>query len=304
MQKIIAIALLCICVGCADTKKKTIVVFHAGSLSPLFKEYKAKFEKHHDFTMLLEASGSVDAARKVVDLKKRCDVIALADAELFDSLLQKYCDFWIGFAGNEMVLAYSPKSAHAAVLAENWIDAMKNYPVTCTRSDPLRDPCGYRTLLVWKLASMLYKNPLIESLCAQRSPADYMRPKEIDAIALVEAGACDAAWIYRSLAVQRNLPFIAFDDRINLSTPKHNTYYKKACVTLKDYTRTYTFCGDAIVYGISIPQNAENTEGAVEFIRALLSTEGRKLLQKHGFTCLLQVSNYTAIPKPILAEIY
>lgn len=303
VRKIIAITLMCLCVGCADTKKKSIVVFHAGSLSPLFKECKAEFEKRYDYTVLLEASGSVDAARKIVDLNKQCDVIALADALIFESLLQKYCDYWIGFAGNEMVLAYSKRSRYARHLAENWIDALQNHPVTCTRSDPMRDPCGYRTLLLWKLAAKLYNNPQIETICAQRSPQSYMRPKEIDTLALVETDVCDAVWIYKSLAVERNLPFIQFDDRINLSTPQHNTFYQKACVTLKDSTEIHTFCGNAIMYGVSIPKNAGNTEGAAAFIRFLLSAEGKQLIQKHGLRSVVHVSNYTMLPKNLQAVI-
>ncbi|MCX8123574.1 MAG: extracellular solute-binding protein [Spirochaetes bacterium] len=299
MKKIIAIMLICIFVSCADTDKQHIVIFHAGSLSPLFKECKSQFEKIHNFTVLLEASGSVDAARKIVDLKKQCDVIALADAKLFESLLKEYCAYWIGFAGNEMVLAYSPESKYATQLAINWLDALKNYPVVCSRSDPLRDPCGYRTLLVWKLASLLYHNPKLEALCEKRSPVQYMQPKEIDAITLVETGACDAVWIYKSLAVQRNLPFVTFDERINLSNTRYNNYYKNACITLKDFMRMYTICGDAILYGVSIPKNAGNTQGAVEFIQFLLSPKGKELIQRHGFTSTLYVNNLNALPQPL-----
>ncbi len=152
MKNIFLILIALLCISCSTGTKDTLIVFHAGSLSSLMKEFKQEFEKKYDCTVLLEASGSVDAARKITDLKKQCDVIALADIELFDTMLKEYCTYSIAFAGNEMVLAYSPKSNYAKHLSQNWLDTMKRYDIVCARADPLRDPCGYRTLLVWELA--------------------------------------------------------------------------------------------------------------------------------------------------------
>jgi len=291
MKKILVILLIIFVSSCTDTKKENVIVFHAGSLSALFKECNAEFEKQYNYTVLLEASGSIDAARKITDLQKPCDVIALADIELFDSMLKLYCPYWIAFAGNEMVLAYSKKSTYARAIATNWIDALTRYTITCTRSDPLRDPCGYRTLLVWKLASQYYNNQELEKIFAKRSPLAYMRPKEIDCIVLLETGACDALWIYKSVAVKQNFPYIALDEHINLGNPEHEQLYRKTCVTLSDTKREYTFCGSTITYGASIPVDAYNKKGGIAFLSFLCSKEGQKLIKKHGFTFLKPYSN-------------
>ncbi|MEW6525686.1 MAG: substrate-binding domain-containing protein [Spirochaetota bacterium] len=291
MKKIIAIILLCVLMECADTKKETIAVFHAGSLSALFKECKVEFEKRHNYTVLLEASGSVDAARKLTDLHKPCDVIALADVELFDSMLKQYCPYWIAFAGNEMVLAYNKKSQYAKAIAANWIDALTTYNITCTRSDPLRDPCGYRTLLVWKLASQFYNNSKLEKIFAARAPIEYMRPKEIDCIALLETGACDAMWIYKSVAVEQNFPYITLDEHINLGNHTYEQLYRKTCIALSDTKKQYTFCGSTITYGVSIPVTANNVKGAIAFMSFLFSKEGQQLIQEYGFTFIEPYSN-------------
>ena len=290
MKKVLVV-LLMIVTSCADTKKETITVFHAGSLSALFKECKIAFEKQHNYTLLLEASGSVDAARKLTDLRKHCDVIALADVALFDSMLKSYCPYWIAFAGNEMVLAYTEKSKFAQAIATNWINALLRYDINCTRSDPLRDPCGYRTLLVWKLASQYYKNTELEKIFAMRSPLAYMRPKEIDCIALLETGACDAMWIYKSVAVQQNFPYITLDEHINLGSHTYEHIYRKACITLSDTKKQYTFCGSTITYGASIPVTANNVKGAIAFLSFLCSKEGQGLINKHGFTSIVPYSN-------------
>ncbi|MEJ5361209.1 MAG: extracellular solute-binding protein [Spirochaetota bacterium] len=290
MKKILILLIIFVS-GCYNTKKDTITVFHAGSLSALFKECKVAFEKQHAYTVLLEASGSVDAARKLTDLHKPCDVIALADTELFDSMLKQYCQYWIAFAGNEMVLAYSKKSRFAQAIESNWVDALSQHDIIVTRSDPLRDPCGYRTLLVWKLASQFYNNVKLEKIFAARAPIEYIRPKEIDCIALLETGACDAMWIYKSVAVKQNFPYITLDEHINLGNYEYDRLYRKACITLKDTKKQYTFCGSTITYGVSIPVTANNVEGAIAFLSFLFSKEGQGLIKKHGFTSIKPFSN-------------
>lgn len=297
MKKFMLICTFLFYISCSHQQSTTVTVFHAGSLSALFKECKIAFEKQYDYTVLLEASGSIDAARKITDLQKSCDMIALADIELFESMLKPYCPYWISFASTEMVLAYSKKSRFAPAIATNWMDALLQYDITCTRSDPLRDPCGYRTLLVWELASKFYNNPNLKKILALRSPLEYMRPKEIDCIALLETGACDALWIYKSVAVQQNFPYITLSDRINLGNPEYEQLYRKACITLADSKKQYTFCGSTIVYGVSIPVTANNTKGAAAFLTYLCSKEGKALIARHGFTVIQAHSNrWDALP--------
>ncbi len=290
MKTILSILCICMCAACADGKKETIVVFHAGSLGALFKECKVEFEKQYNYTVLLESSGSIDAAQKIAELHKPCDVIALADIKLFDGILKKYCSYWIAFAGNEMVLAYNPKSRYAQAIAANWMDALVRYDITCARSDPLRDPCGYRTILVWKLASQLHNNPELEKIFAARSPVQYMRPKEIDCIPLL-ASICDAIWIYKSIAKTHNLPYVTLDGHINLGNPEYEKSYQKACITLSDIHRQYTVCGSTITYGISIPLTAVNTQGAIAFVSFLCGQKGKELIARHGFSMIRASSN-------------
>ncbi len=286
MKKIVIIV-ISILLSCSHAEKKQITIFHAGSLSSLMKECKQLFEKQNrKYTVLLESSGSVDAARKLTDLNRHCEIIALADVELFDSMLQNHCAYAISFAGNEMVLAYAQQSKYAKAIAANWVDALIHNDIVCTRSDPLRDPCGYRTLMVWKLAGMHYNNPQLEKICAQRSPQKFVRPKEMDCVALLETMACDALWIYKSVALQHKFPYVTFDDHINLSKPNLNSHYKKACILLHDAKKSHTFCGSAITYGISIPDNAENKEGAMKFLLFLLGKEGRGCINRNGFNSI------------------
>ncbi len=145
--------------------------------------------------------------------------------------------------------------------------------------------------MLWKLASRFYNNSKLEKIFAARAPIEYMRPKEVDCIALLETGACDAMWIYKSVAVKQNFPYITLDEHINLGNHTYEQLYRKTCIALSDAKKQYTFCGSTITYGVSIPVTANNVKGAIAFMSFLFSKEGQRLIQEHGFTTIEPYSN-------------
>ncbi|MCK7537786.1 MAG: hypothetical protein MZV63_45955 [Marinilabiliales bacterium] len=54
---------------------------------------------------------------------------------------------------------------------------------------------------------------------------DYIRPKEVDLIALMEAKAVDYMFQYKSVAIQHKLKFIELPDEINLGNQSMNQLY-------------------------------------------------------------------------------
>src|SRR5215813_2357719 len=81
--------------GCARSgsdqpsdKPQQLVVFNAGSLTAPVADLLAAFSRlHPGVTPQQESSGSLDAARKITDLNKPCDLLAVADYEVIPSLL-------------------------------------------------------------------------------------------------------------------------------------------------------------------------------------------------------------------------
>ena len=62
-----------------------IIIFHAGSLSMLVERVIERFQANHPNVVIhAEASGSLDAVRKVSELKKPCDLVATADWRLIE----------------------------------------------------------------------------------------------------------------------------------------------------------------------------------------------------------------------------
>lgn len=95
-------------------------------------------------------------------------------------------------------------------------------------SDPNADPCGYRSQIVWKLAQRYYRVDNLYQELADNCPPKNVRPKEVDLIALLEAGELDYIFIYKSVALQHQMPYVELPEQINLKTTKYTDFYATA----------------------------------------------------------------------------
>jgi molybdate/tungstate transport system substrate-binding protein len=279
-----------------------IVIFHAGSLSVPFSQIEKKFQqKYPQYTIIDEAAGSRACARKIVDLHKKADIMASADYKVIDNMLiPDYAKFNALFATNEMVIAYTPKSKYSNLInSENWTDILLKPGVKVGHSNPNLDPCGYRAVIVAKLAGIYYHKPdFFNKLFGygkyytpgeENTKKVIVRPKETDLLGLLEVGAFDYLFIYKSVAIQHHLKYINLPPQINLSSKKYASFYKQASfeVTGKKPGTYIVKKGAPMVYGITIVQNKkenlpQNEKGAVLFIKFLLSPEGQKIMEKNG----------------------
>ncbi len=289
MQKIslglLMIALLGNCVK--EQPKNAITIFHAGSLSLPLKAAADSFKKYNpDITIYLEAAGSVECARKITELNRSCDLFFSADYHVIKLLLAtNHTGFYIPFAGNRMVLAYSPKSKGAkAINPANWPDILLQSDVAYGRSDPNADPCGYRTVLTLKLAEQYLKHPgLADSILSKNN--QFIRPKEVDLITLLQTGAIDYFLIYESVAKQHNLSYLILPDSINLSNPVLAKHYESVSTQIRGTipNKFITINGEPIVYALTIPHSSKNPELALKFTQYFLSDSGGiKILKSMG----------------------
>lgn len=276
--------------------KGDIIIFHAGSLSVPFREISREFEQANPGTrVMLEAAGSVASARKITDLHKACDIMASADHRIISELLiPGHAKWQIAFAANEMVIAFNERSRQSENINEmNWMDILSHQEVRFGRSDPDSDPCGYRTLMVLQLAGEFYAHPgLTEALSSKDKK--YIRPKEVDLLALLEIGEIDYIFIYRSVAVQHKLKFIELPAEINLSDPALNEDYSKAVVSIVGTQpgSRISLNGEAMVYGVTLLESAPNPIVAMAFMEYLLDAEkGMKIMEAGGQSSVIPSGN-------------
>lgn len=285
---IVAIVILFSTGGCKnENDNQQLIIFHAGSLSVPFKQMKTQFEKENpNIKVLLEPAGSVQCARKITDLGRECDIMALADYAIIDQLLIPGFASWnIHFARNEMAIVYDSSSRYADQIDKhNWYDILLKDDVIFGRSDPNSDPCGYRAVLVTQLSEIYYKRDGLTKELLRKNQG-YIRPKEVDLLALLESGSLDYIFLYKSVAEQHNLKYINLPDSINLSDPLLNSFYDTASVKIlgKKPGETLIQEGKAMVYGVTILNNAPNLSAAHTFLEFLLEEEkGGKIMLDNG----------------------
>ena len=262
---------------------RVLVLYNAGSLALPLRTAFDSFAVGRGLTLQQESAGSLESARKITELGKTPDVIALADIEIFPQLLvPEFTRWYAAFARNRMVLAYRPSSRFAGqVDSTNWWRILDSDSVNVGRSDPNQDPNGYRTLLTLHLAERLLGQPGLANRLLARWGTRYIRPKEADLVALLQVGELDYIWSYESMARAAGLPFVRLGNRVDLGSPADSAFYRLESVRVAGRSRTdsLTITGAPIVYGLSIPSAAPHRELAEEFVRYLVVGDGRRVLR-------------------------
>lgn len=290
----------------AKLEKIQLKILHAGSLSIPFKDMaKAFMAKYPRYEVLLEGHGSRTCARQISDLKRLVDVMGSADSAVIRNLLMPdYADFCIDFTTNEMVIMYTEKSKMAdKINSDNWYDILLNPEVQYGHSDPNADPCGYRAVLTWQLAEKHYKVDNLFKKLTDGMPKKNIRPKETDLLAMLEAGELDYLFIYRSVAEQHHGKYVVLPDEINLKSADHAEFYKNATlkITGKKPGEFITKTGAPMVYGITIPKNAPQKEGAIKWLEFVLGPEGQAIMKKNGQPEIIppRVDNRDKLPEAL-----
>jgi molybdate/tungstate transport system substrate-binding protein len=294
-----------------NSSSNSLVIFTAGSLKIPLDNIASKYEELYGVKVYIEASGSVEAIRKIIDLNRKADVLAVADYRLIPKyMIPKYASWYIGFASNEIVLVYTDKSKYHEELEHNtmlWYEVLMRRDVKWGFSDPNKDPCGYRTVGLLGLASISYNNTNILELLINNTnigvkwerdklvlsvPANLevkqgsnldIKPKSVDLISLVEAGIIDYAFEYRSVAIQHKLKYIELPRQINLGDPKYTMFYERVIVKILTGTdKEAEISMYPIIYGLTIPSNAPHKDEAIRFVKFMLGDTGRKIFEENG----------------------
>ena len=320
---LISVLALGLAAGCGrEAEEAVLKIYHAGSLSVPFQKLEAAFEAAHPgVDVRREAYGSAMAIRQVTELGKSADLVASADYRLIDRMMidgsPRWAEWNLLFARNAMCIAYGPHSP--PIRSDNWASVLMRDEVRIGISNPNHDPCGYRSLMTLYLGqtqignSGLFDRIVLENSNISLAVGDtgavikvpeavefsaplVVRPKEMDLVALLQAGAIDYLFIYRSVAVQHGWEFLPLPDEINLGSPVMDSAYGNVTVLLfadKPENTVEVKCS-SIVYGVTIPSTVRRSELAAEFIRLLISEEGSRILEDCG-QAPVRPSTYSSI---------
>ena len=276
--------------GSGDGRARVLTLYNAGSLARPLRAAADSFARREGLTVEQENAGSLETARKLTELGKIPDVVGLADFEVFPQLLvPEHVSWYARFARNRMVLAYTDRSRHADEMSPaRWREILMRPGVEVGRSDPDQDPAGYRALLVMQLAERHYGEPGLAQRLLAAAPPRNVRPKEVDLVALLQAGELDYVWQYESVSRAAGLRWVELPREIDLSSPADSVSYAAAEVRVQGRTRgdTIVMRGAPIVYGISVPRSAPNRALGERFVAWLLSADGRAVLRAEALDAL------------------
>lgn len=262
-----------------------LVVYNAGSLARPIRAALDSFSARTGIPYEQENAGSLETARKLTELGKIPDLIALADHEVFPQLLMPEHTTWYArFARNRIVLAYSDGSRFAGeITPDNWWQVLLRPGVETGRADPNLDPAGYRALMAMQLAERHYGEPGLARRLLDAAPERNVRPKEVDLVALVQAGQLDYVWQYESVSRATALHFVPLPHEVDLGSPDDSARYALAVARVigKGIGDTITLRGSPIIYGLSIPSHAPHPELARRFAAFLLSDGLEIMRQAH-----------------------
>lgn len=262
-----------------------LVVYNAGSLAIPFQRLLAAFvERYPGVVPAQEHSGSVAAVRKISDLGKIPDVIAVADYRLIPELLfPDHASWYATFATNALALVYAETAVgHDEITPDNWFQILQRPDVRWGRADPLLDPAGYRALMAFQLAERHYAKPGLAARLLRASPRRFVRSKSADLVALIQLGELDYAWTYASIAAFHGLKAVALPAELTLADPQLEHWYRQALVRLPGSTGggrdSIAVRGEPIAYALTIPTGAPHPETAAAFVAFIFSTEGASVL--------------------------
>lgn len=267
----------------AQMARDTIVVFEAASLAvPMHATLDSFARQSVPPAVVLEEHGaSIELARRVTELHRVPDVIALADQEVFPQLLMPGVTRWYAtFARNRMVVAYTSRSRHAAAITSaNWPSILLRDDVLLGRTDPSLAPAGYRALLVYRLAETFYREPGLAARLEARTPSRMFRGNAAELAALLAAGELDYIVDYESLAIAQGFRYVTLPPQIDLGDAQFAATYGAASVRVERGEDSVELRGSPILYGVSMPRAAPHRAAGERFVNYLLGSQGQTILR-------------------------
>ena len=324
-----------------NPSKQVLAVHCATSLLFPFAKVEEDFEQAYpNVDVQIEGHGSIQVIRHVTELNQKVDLCFVADYGLIPLMMyntkmadsnESYANYYIRFATNSLVLAYTNNSRYAdEINADNWYSILVRPEVTLGLGNPQVASIGYRAITAIQLAENYYNSshlfhdlisanlsPPINSISdgenftitvpeVQNPVGDKLklRTSEVDLTALLDSGHLDYCLIYLSNARQYGFNYIELPDEVNMGSPEFESLYERVEVKYEHQryaTISLDRTGETIFYGVTIPKNAPNPEMAENFLAFLLGETGRSDfdLAYHPIFDLPYTDNIEALPEDI-----
>ncbi|KAF1028993.1 MAG: hypothetical protein GAK37_01965 [Pseudomonas sp.] len=263
-----------------------IRVAYAGSMGVVMdKALGPAFAEREHLTYQGQGEGAYGLARLLASKKLLADVFVSITPGPVEVLQHAgLVDTAVPVASTRMVIAYNPKSAFAAQLADNktpWWQVLQSPGLRFGRTDAATDPQGQNIVFTVQLAEKYYHQPGL----SKRILGDVQNPQQVfgegGLLTRLQAGQLDAASGYESATLSARLPYVTLPDEINLSNPAFtHGWYDTVALQLPDKTLLKP---QPLVFYAAVLKNAPHPQQAQAFVQYLQSSEGQKLFEANGY---------------------
>lgn len=255
---------LCLVFSGGSAMAAAIEVFHADSLAGPMKALKAAFETRNPGKQVNLTTGRSQELAERILRGDRCDVFTpSAPAVIEKDLLTKKvagtdrtgAAWSVIFSANEMVVI----TARNNPLGIKRMSDLARTGVRFTRVTGEKDMATQRTIDFVKNVTALEGNPQLAQGIIAGAAVDPAKPRSVpETIREVATGKADAGVVYYSAAVdaKKDVDSLRFPADVNLSSQIRNA--------------------------ATIPATAKEPAIALQFVRFILSVEGRKILEATG----------------------
>jgi molybdate/tungstate transport system substrate-binding protein len=285
-------------------------VLYAGSMTNVMEQkIRPDVRKKYGIDMQGEGKGSSALAQMIRSGIARPDVFISASPAVNDNLLMgpknhNLVKWYLEFARDQLVIAYSPKSRFKSQLEQAaagrtpWYRVLETPGFRFGRTDPALDPKGAYTILMFELASRYYHQPDLRQTILKSDDNPHQVFPEESLLAQLTSGQMDAIIAYKHEAVEWGVPYITLPAAINLGDPKYAKTYAQATYRPKNGALQQ---GAPIVFTITIPRTAHDEAAAERFVEYMVSGAGHDLLLKDGFSPIQTqlVGSASAVPKTL-----
>ncbi len=247
-----------------QAKASSLEIFHADSLAGPMEELKVAFvRKQQGVTINLTSGRSQELAERILK-GETCDVFAPSSPAVIEQdLMNKQiassgkiaASWFVIFSANEMVII----TAKGNPLGIRRVADLARPEVKFVRVTGEKDLATNRTIAFLKKAAALEGMPELAQKIIDGAVVDPSRPNTVpETIRAIKAGKANAGVVYYSAAVaaRNDLHIVRFAASVNQS--------------------------DRIRNAATVPETAQNKKAAIDFVKLLLSAEGRKILEETG----------------------
>ncbi len=192
----------------------------------------------------------------------------------------------VPIARTEMVIAYSPASRFARLLANSgkpgqppWWRLLALPGFRFGRTNPLTDPQGRNIIIALRLEARRRRDPQL----ARRVLGPLLNPRQIfpeaEIMARLAAGQLDASSAYRFQPIAFHLPYVRLSANVNLGDAARQRGYQAAGLKLAGKL----YHAQPLIFYAARLRQAPHPRRAARLLNWLQGSEAQSLLARYGY---------------------